>query len=257
MSNYSYESESLMTTIKNNKNIAIILASILIAVFALVFLVPKIIAPNTSSVDASSYSQLIRDYDIVRGKKDSNITVVLFEDPQCPGCQSLSKTKSAEFEKYYDKVRFVYKYVRAVSPHTFSKEAIGLIYAAENISQKGYELTEKIYKDTANLTVLDRATVLKYAEEIGLNKDLIIAKSNESAIQSIVSQQQKDFEFKFPVIEGFTDKETRISGTPGGFIIKDSKLNRITSDRERSTLTDKTKDFTTSDFDTYLAELTK
>jgi protein-disulfide isomerase len=257
MSNYSYESESIWTTIQNNKNIAIILASIILTVLGILYFVPKIFAPNTTTNDATSYSQLIRDNDIIRGKKDSNITVVLFEDPQCPSCQSLSKNKSESLSKYYDKVRFVYKYVRAVQQHTFSKEAIGLIYASESVAQKGYELTEKIYKDTASLATLDRITVLKYAEELGINKDQIITKANDSNIQSSVAQQQKDFEFKYPVIEGYTDKESRISGTPGGFIIKDSKLVRVSSSQDRSSLIDKTKDFTTFDFDTYLEEITK
>jgi stress response protein YsnF len=257
MSNYSYESESIWTTIQNNKNIAIILSSILIAILGLVYFVPRILAPNTTTSDASSYNQLIRENDIVRGKKDSNITVVLFEDPQCPSCQSLSKTKSESLSKYYDKVKFVYKYVRAVQSHTFSKEAIGLIYATESVSQKGYELTEKIYKDTASLATLDRTTVLKYAEDLGVNKDQILTKSNEPNIQSLAAQQQKDFEFRFPIIEGYTDKESRISGTPGGFIIKDGKLVRVSSSQDRSSLVDKTKDFTTFDFDTYLEELTK
>jgi Thioredoxin len=258
MSNYSYESESLLDTLKNNKRTAIGLAIFLIALALIFFvIVPKIYAPQVKQ--AQSFTEIIRESDITRGKKDSNIIVVLFEDPQCPGCQSLSKTESANLEKYRDRVRFVYKYVRAVPGHTFAQEANSYIYAAEELAAKGYEYVEQSYKTTTNPQALTKSEFLSYAtsEPISLDATKLSEKANSKEIREKVAQQQSDFEFKFPAIEGFTNTVTRISGTPGGFVVKDGKVVRITSGDDKSVLVDKTKGFTVYDIGKYLDELLK
>jgi hypothetical protein len=258
MSNYSYESESLLDTFKNNKKTAIGILAFLIA-FALLFFVviPKIYAPETKQI--TDYNQIIRDNDIKRGKLDSNITVVIFEDPQCPSCQSLSKTESEKLEAFRDKVRFVYKYVRAVPGHTFSVEANSYIYAAEALKNKGYELVEKSYKTTTAPQSLTKSEFLGYATSEGLNLDqtAILEKANSKEIQSQVAQQQKDFEVKFPAIDGWTKAPMRINGTPGAVILKDGKLIRITTGSDREALVDQTKDFTAFSISEYLKEITQ
>lgn len=233
MNNYSYEKESLMTTLKNNKTPALIATGLILVVLAFTFLAPKLFAPDNTSAP-SAYNQLVNDSDIIRGSKESKIVAVIFEDPQCPGCQSFSKNQSAELSKYNDRIKFVYKYLRAVSSHTFSKEANGLIYAAEKLDKKGYELAEKIYKDTLNQTTLDRVTVLKYAEELGLNRESLIKLAIDPSTETKVNQTQKDQDFKVPAIDNFTKSETRVQGTPSVIVFRDEKPIWITGGNDQS-----------------------
>jgi Thioredoxin len=251
MGNYDYANESLVDTLRNNKNTAIgIIAFLVGLVLLFAVILPKVWEVKTTEV--KSYTEVIRDYDIIRGKKDSNITVVLFEDPQCPACQALSKTESEKLESYRDRVKFVYKYVRAVPGHTFSKEANTYIYAAEALAGKGYELVEKSYKSTANPQSLTKSEFLGYAKDLGLDVTALSEKANSKEVATQVAQQTTDFSIKYPVIKDFTKSPMTINGTPGAMIIIDGELNRVTTGSDRTALIDQTKDFNASMISGYL-----
>jgi hypothetical protein len=253
MGNYDYANESLRDTLRNNKSTAIgigILLTALILIFG--YILPKAYAPITNEI--TNVNQVVKDNDIKRGKMDSNVTVILYEDPQCPGCQALAKTESKKLEAFRDRVKFVYKYVKAVPGHTFAKEANSYIYAAEAISGKGYELVEKSYNDTANPQALTKNEFFGYAKELGLDQTALTEKANSKEIINQVGQQTTDFAYKIPTIEGFTNREVAVSGTPGGIIIIDGKVVRITIDKRNNeaAMVDKTKDFYATMISDYL-----
>ncbi len=251
MGNYDYANESLGDTIRNNKKTAIAIMAFIVGLLLINYVViPNFYGANTNKV--KDFNEIVRTSDIIRGKKDSNVTVVLFEDPQCPACQALSKQESEKLESYRDRVRFVYKYIKAVPGHKFSKEAISYMYAAELSSKKGYELVEKSYKSTANPQLLTKSEFLDYAKELELDITDLVSKANSKEVISFAAQQEEDFEFKYPAIEGYTKSPMRINGTPGAIIIIDGKLNKVTTGPDRSMLVDQTKDFTASMISSYL-----
>jgi Thioredoxin len=251
MGNYDYANESLADTLRNNKKTAIGLISFIVGI-ALLFgvIIPKMWEVKTSEVKA--FNEILRTDDIVRGNKDSKVVVTLFEDPQCPACQSLSKTESEKLEAFRDRVKFVYKYVRAVPGHTFSKEANTYIYAAEAIAGKGYELVEKSYKSTSNPQSLTKTEFLGYAKDLGLDVTALSEKANSKEVSTQVAQQTTDFTFKYPAVKDFTKSPMTINGTPGAMIIIDGELTRVTTGSDRSALVDQSKDFNASMISGYL-----
>jgi Thioredoxin len=251
MGNYDYANESLRDTLRNNKSTAIgigVFFTALVLLFG--FIIPKYFAPETKAVN--NYQETIRSNDIVRGNKDSKVTVVLYEDPQCPGCQALSKSESEKLESYRDRVRFVHKYIRVKVEHSFAKEANSYIYAAEVIAGKGYELAEKSYKTTSNPQAITKTEFLGYAKDLGLDITSLVEKANSKEIVSQVAQQDNDFALTYPAAEGFTKAAMRISGTPGAIVTIDDKITRITTGQDKSALVDPTKDFNASMISTYL-----
>jgi Thioredoxin len=251
MGNYDYANESLADTLRNNKKTAIGLISFIVGI-ALLFgvILPKVWEVKTSEVKA--FNEILRTDDIVRGNKDSKVVVTLFEDPQCPACQALSKTESEKLEAFRDRVKFVYKYVRAVPGHTFAKEANTYIYAAEALAGKGYELAEKSYKTTTNPQSLTKTEFLGYAKDLGLDVTALSEKANSKEVATQVAQQTTDFGFKYPAVKDFTKSPMTINGTPGAMIIIDGELNRVTTGSDRSALVDQTKDFNASMISAYL-----
>jgi Thioredoxin len=251
MGNYDYANESLGDTLRNNKKTAIGIGLFLLSL-ALIFglIIPKVYAPETKPVN--DYKETIRTNDIIRGNKDSKVTVVLYEDPQCPACQALAKTESPKLEAFRDRVKFVYKYVRAVPGHTFSKEAITYMYAAEALAGKGYELVEKSYNTTTAPQSLGKTEFLGYAKELGLDITALVEKANSKEINSQSAQQDNDFAFSYPPVEGYSKSPMRINGTPGAVVIIDDKIVKITTGSDKAPLVDPTKDFNASMISAYL-----
>lgn len=72
--------------------------------------------------------------DHVRGKRDSKVLVVEYADPQCPGCASMMPKMDAIYEKYKDKVAFVYRHY----PITGHQNAVSAAVAIEAAGKQGY-----------------------------------------------------------------------------------------------------------------------
>lgn len=257
MNNFSYDNESILDTIKNNKKISIALPLVVVAVVILFFFGPKISAPQLDLSTATEAASLIRNNDIKRGKLDSNITVIIFEDPQCPACQSFSKTYSPQLEKFKDRVRFVYKYIQVTSGHTYAKEAVRYIYSAESLNKKGYELAEKIYEKSSNPQALNRAELLGYSNEMGIDANKLTEEISKKEVLTIASQQEKDFEFSYPAVEGLTKENARLNSTPSAVIMKDNKILKITTGQESKNLVDPKRPFATQEIPTFLETLFK
>jgi hypothetical protein len=257
MSNYSYESESLMDTLRNNKKTAIGILAFIIALVLLFFVVPRISAPQGTAVETKEVLGLIKDYDIKRGNQNANVTVIFYEDPQCPGCQAFSKSESDKLMAYKDKVRFVYKYIQVIPSHTFSKEANTLIYAAEKIASKGYELAEAGYKGTSNPATLNRNEMLGYAKDLGIDNNALSAEALKPGVADAVAQAQKDFEFKIPKIDGYTKEAVRLSSTPGVIIIKNNQVARLSVGNATASLENPKENFTATDTAKFLEDITK
>ncbi len=72
--------------------------------------------------------------DHVRGKRDSKVLVLEYADPQCPGCASMMPKMEKIYEKYKDKVAFVYRHY----PITGHQNAQSAAIAIEAAGKQGY-----------------------------------------------------------------------------------------------------------------------
>lgn len=101
--------------------------------------------------------------DAVFGPADAKVTVVEFSDFQCPYCTRAAEVTNQIKEKY-DNVRFVFRQF----PLSFHKEAHLAAQAALAAGAQGkfWEYHDLLFE---NQKSLDRASLEKYAEQLGLD----------------------------------------------------------------------------------------
>ncbi|HEX2660004.1 MAG TPA: thioredoxin domain-containing protein, partial [Polyangia bacterium] len=100
----------------------------------------------------------------VKGPKDALVTIVIWSDFQCPFCGRVEPTLAKIAEDYKGKVRFAWK----DQPLPFHQNAMPAATAARAAHEQGkfWEMHDKLFTNQANL---DRPSLDKYAEEVGLN----------------------------------------------------------------------------------------
>lgn len=99
------------------------------------------------------------------GPANAPVTVVMFSDFQCPACARTHPVLKRLIKEYGDKVRLV---VRDY-PLTMHPNAFDAALAANAAAKQGkfVEYTEKLYQ---NQDSLDRASLIAFARELGLNE---------------------------------------------------------------------------------------
>jgi protein-disulfide isomerase len=125
-------------------------------------------APTAPAAGAAPAAPAKVDIDVgaapVKGPKSAPVTVVLFSDFQCPFCsRALPVLKQIE-ETYKGKVRIAFKHL----PLPFHDKAQIAAEASMAANEQGkfWEYHDKLF---ANQTALDRPSLEKYAQEVGLN----------------------------------------------------------------------------------------
>jgi protein-disulfide isomerase len=98
------------------------------------------------------------------GPKNAPVQIVEFSDFQCPFCSRVVPTVKQIEEKYKGKVRVSFRHY----PLPFHDKAMGAAEAAAAAGEQGkfWEMHDKLF---ANQQALDRPSLEKYAQEIGLN----------------------------------------------------------------------------------------
>jgi protein-disulfide isomerase len=105
------------------------------------------------------------DDDPQTGSATAPVTVVMFTDFQCPACARTHPVLKYALSGYADRVRFV---VRDFPLEDIHKDAFQAALAANaaRVQGKFNEYTDILYR---NQDALDRASLVKYASELGLN----------------------------------------------------------------------------------------
>jgi protein-disulfide isomerase len=100
----------------------------------------------------------------VKGPKSAPVTVVAFSDFQCPFCSRAVPILKQIEDNYKNKVRIAFKNL----PLPFHNNAQGAAEAALAANEQGkfWEFHDKLFANQQNL---DRASLEKYAQELGLN----------------------------------------------------------------------------------------
>jgi protein-disulfide isomerase len=135
------------------------------------------------------------------GPADAKVTIVEFSDFQCPFCSRAATATKQVKEKYGDKVRFVFRQF----PLSFHKDAHLAAQAslAANAQGKFWEYHDKLFE---NQKALDRASLEKYAQELGLNMAEF-----KKALDEKTYADEVDADFKL-------GEEIGVDGTPTMFL---------------------------------------
>ena len=101
---------------------------------------------SSKLIEADENNGQIADH--VRGKADSKVIVVEYADLQCPGCAAMMPSMHKLYEKYADKVAFVFRNF----PIESHKNARTSAAAAESAGFQGYywEMMESLYANRAD-----------------------------------------------------------------------------------------------------------
>jgi protein-disulfide isomerase len=100
----------------------------------------------------------------VKGAKNAPVTIVEFSDFQCPFCSRVEPTLSQIEKEYAGKVKIAWKN----QPLPFHQNARPAAMAAMAANEQGkfWEMHDKMFANQQNL---DRASLEKYGQEIGLD----------------------------------------------------------------------------------------
>ncbi|HXU79842.1 MAG TPA: thioredoxin domain-containing protein [Polyangia bacterium] len=119
----------------------------------------------------------------VKGVRDALVTIVQFSDYQCPFCSRVEPTIDQVMKEYAGKVRVVWKDL----PLPFHQNAMPAAIAARAAGEQGkfWPMHDKLFSNQQNL---DRQSLEKYAQELGLNmprfKAALDAKKHEADIKA-------------------------------------------------------------------------
>jgi protein-disulfide isomerase len=126
------------------------------------------------------------DDDPMIGKATAPVTVVMFTDLQCPACSRTHPVLKRVIAEYGDKVRLVLRDFPLENIHENAFLAARAGYAAK-AQGKFIEYAETLYR---NQDALDKASLLKYAADLGLNvKQFELDLSGEKAAAEIRKDQ--------------------------------------------------------------------
>ncbi|HEY2901056.1 MAG TPA: thioredoxin domain-containing protein [Polyangia bacterium] len=136
-----------------------------------------------------------------KGPKDAPLTMVIFSDFQCPFCSRVEPTLTQIEKDYGGKVRQVWKNY----PLPFHNNAEPAAEAAMAAGAQGkfWEMHDKLF---ANQQSLDRPSLEKYAQEIGLNMGKFKADLDAQKYKSQIESDTKE------------GSAVGVNGTPAVFI---------------------------------------
>lgn len=136
---------------------------------------PEIIVENVSVDDDPAF-----------GPQGAPVTVVMFSDFQCPACSRTHPVLKRVLAEFDGKVRFV---VRDYPLEKLHPNALAAALAA-NAAQKQGKYREYIERLYANQDSLDRASLVRFAQELGLNvRQFEIDSSDVKALAEIRKDQ--------------------------------------------------------------------
>jgi protein-disulfide isomerase len=136
-----------------------------------------------------------------KGSKNAPLQVVIFSDFQCPFCKRVEPQLSELEKEYGSKVHMTWK--NYPLPFHNNAEPAAEAAMAANAQGKFWQMHDKLFE---NNTALDRASLEKYAEELGLNMAKFKA--------DLDAQKYKD-QIQSDTKEG---QAVGVNGTPAVFI---------------------------------------
>jgi protein-disulfide isomerase len=159
---------------------------------------------------------LIEADDPQTGIATAPVTVVMFTDFQCPACSGTHPVLKQTLAEYGDKIRFVVRDFPLESIHENAFQA-ALAANAARAQGKFFEYAEILYR---NQQALDKASLIKYAAELGLNAKRFELDFTDARTQAEVRKDQ------------FDGRSYGIGGTPAIFV-NGVKVHRLSAEAFR------------------------
>ncbi|MFL5964216.1 MAG: DsbA family protein [Gaiellaceae bacterium] len=127
------------------------------------------------------------------GKPSAPVTLVVYEDPQCPYCRSWNvDTLPTVIDQFVrtGKIKLVYRGVEIIGPN--SEPGLRAIYAAGE-QNKLWNLADALYarQGVENSGWITSAVILAAAREAGANGNAIIKQMGSTAVTADLSQAAK------------------------------------------------------------------
>ena len=159
------------------------------------------------------------DDDPAQGKPNAPVTVIMFSDFQCPACAAVHPILKKIAAEYADKVRFVVRDFPLINIH---ENAFSAALAANAADKQGkfFEYSEILYR---NQDKLDRASLIKYAADLGLNT---------KRFELDLSDEKTAAEVRKDMADG---KGYGINGTPTVYV-NGVKVRQLTAESFRNSI---------------------
>jgi protein-disulfide isomerase len=122
------------------------------------------------------------------GPPSAPVTIVMFTDFQCPACSRTHPVLKRTMAEYGDKVRFVVRDFPLERIHENAFQAALAVNAAR-AQGKFVEYSELLYR---NQETLDKASLIRYAAELGLNAKQFELDFNDAKAIAEVKKDQSD-----------------------------------------------------------------
>ncbi|HJP19124.1 MAG TPA: thioredoxin domain-containing protein [Nitrospinota bacterium] len=127
----------------------------------------------------------------VRGNPNAPVTIVAYDDFQCPYCAMAAKTLDQIMEKYKGKVRLILKH----NPLDFHKQALpaALYYEAiaKQDKQKAWKFHDLAFSQQASLAIGEK-TLKKFAASLDVDTKRLESDVKNPAIKSIVERDMNE-----------------------------------------------------------------
>jgi protein-disulfide isomerase len=140
----------------------------------------------TAAAGEPAAAPVVKDIQIgsapVRGPKNAPVTIVAFSDFQCPFCGRVVPTLHQIEKEYAGKVRVAFKH-QPLPFHQNAKIAASASMAA-NEQGKFWEYHDKLF---ANQQALDRSSLERYAQEVGLDMNKFRAALDSNKYEAQIS----------------------------------------------------------------------
>ena len=173
---------------------------------------------------------IVQDYNHTLGNQDASLTVINFDDLQCPACRQNEAALEPIREEFAGDVRFVYKHNPLTDLHPLAKSAA---YAAEAAGEQD-KFFEYVYKLFENQEEIGNDLFEQIAEEEGLDLDKWDEDRKDRVIKDRVDNDVRDLKnMVFPASsvnidqsngEGRTKNEGQQTGTPTNVILVDGEI---------------------------------
>jgi protein-disulfide isomerase len=150
------------------------------------------------------------------GNSTAPVTVVMFSDFQCPACGRTHPVLKQVLAEYGDKVRFAVRDFPLENIHENAFQA-ALAANAARTQGKFFEYADVLYR---NQEALDKASLVKYAGELGLNVKQFELDFSDAKAANEIRKDQAD------------GRSYGIGGTPAIFV-NGVKVQRLSADAFR------------------------
>lgn len=183
----------------NSSESKIIWITIAISVVAIIGVFVLLIASTPKPLSQEEKNDLlIREDSYVEGKTDAPVTIVTFEDIQCPACASYQPDFNKIKTQYGDQVKFVFRHFPLNAIHKNAYTA-GLAAEAAGAQGKFYKFIDIMFTNQKKWEKMNKEelvnTMKEYAKEAGVEDlDRFVSDVNNATYASKVNRDFDDGE---------------------------------------------------------------